>query len=123
MSTRLLANENIPLPSVTAPRSEGCDVLSISELSPGISDETVLSLAKDQTRILLTFDRDYGELVFRRRMPCPAGVVYLRFDPVSPTEPGQVVRRFLSRYGADVPHHFIVLDRDNFRRRSLPPSD
>ena len=82
MSIRLLANENFPLPSVTALRMEGFDVLSISELSPGISDETVLSLAKDQTRILLTFDRDYGELVFRRRMPCPAGVVYLRFDPV-----------------------------------------
>jgi uncharacterized protein with PIN domain len=44
-------------------RTEGFDVLSISELSPGISDDVVLKLARDQGRILLTFDRDYGELV------------------------------------------------------------
>ncbi len=122
MSVKLLANENLPLPSVIALRREGFDVLSISELSPGISDEDVLNLAKDQARILLTFDRDYGELVFKRRLPCPAGVIYLRFDPVSPTEPAQIIQSFLSRYGTDVIHHFIVLDRDSFRRRPLPPT-
>ena len=104
-------------------RTEGFDVLSISELSPGISDEVVLKLAKDQGRILLTFDRDYGELVFMRRLPCPVGVIYLRFDPVSPIEPAQILQSFLSRYGSDVIQHFIVLDRDSFRRRPLPPPD
>ena len=70
---RLLINENIPLASVIALREAGHDVLSISEHSPGIPDELVMAIAHNEQRIVVTFDRDYGELVFRRRLPLPGG--------------------------------------------------
>jgi len=84
---RVLANENIPLASVVSLRQAGHDVLSVTEFSPGISDKEVLRLAHSQARVILTFDRDYGELVFRHRLPVPAGAMYLRFSPASPIEP------------------------------------
>ncbi|MCY3986906.1 MAG: DUF5615 family PIN-like protein, partial [Candidatus Dadabacteria bacterium] len=56
---KLLVNENIPLRSVRALRNDGYDVISISERSPGISDENVLQIACADNRIIVTFDRDY----------------------------------------------------------------
>jgi predicted nuclease of predicted toxin-antitoxin system len=60
-----LADENFPVPSVTLLRSNGHDVASIREDSRGASDEAVLRRAVIERRILLTLDRDYGELIFR----------------------------------------------------------
>ncbi len=51
MSAKLLANENFPIASVRALRSAGFDVLAISETSPGLKDEVVLELAKQQSRL------------------------------------------------------------------------
>lgn len=68
-----LANENVPAASIERLGDEGHDVLSIGVTSPGITDREVLQKAVDQERIVLTFDRDYGELIFRRNLPRPAG--------------------------------------------------
>jgi len=83
---RLLLNENIPLASVRALREAGHDVLAITEYSPGITDQEVLQLAQRENRIVVTFDRDYGELIYRRGLPVPNGILYLRFSPKTPLE-------------------------------------
>jgi len=51
----------------------------------------VLEWAVCEDRIILTFDRDYGDLLFKRRLAPPAGVIYLRFDPATPLEPAEEV--------------------------------
>ena len=56
MKTRLLANENIPAPSIALLRSAGVDVLSIAQTHRAISDIEVLKLAREQCRWLLTYD-------------------------------------------------------------------
>jgi hypothetical protein len=61
----LLANENFPLVSVHLLRQAGYEIASITEDSPGIEDPEVLARAVDEQQIILTFDRDYGELVYR----------------------------------------------------------
>ncbi len=61
---RLLANENFPTSSVDLLRRAQHDVSSIAEESPGIKDDAVLARAVQQERLILTFDRDYGELIF-----------------------------------------------------------
>lgn len=62
---RLIADENIQSFLVGALRKDGHDVLYIAEYADGITDEEVLSIASDQQRLLLTEDKDFGELVFR----------------------------------------------------------
>ena len=48
--------------------------------------------------IILTFDRDYGELIYRRMLPAPLGIIHLRFEPINPEEAGH---RLLDLFGAD----------------------
>jgi len=61
---RVLADENVPKKAVEALRERGHDVLWVAEVAPGSKDEEVLALAIREGRILLTFDKDFGERAF-----------------------------------------------------------
>ncbi len=74
----LLANENVPAPLTTQLRASGLTVSAVAELMPGASDRAVLQHAHQQGLWVLTFDRDYGELVFARAVPPPPAIIYLR---------------------------------------------
>lgn len=93
---RFLANENFPMMSVVQLREAGYDVAYGSEDAPGAEDSLVLEPAVHEERIILTFDRDYGELIYRLRMPVPKGVVYFRYLPATPEEPAQDFLHLLS---------------------------
>ena len=90
---RLRADETVPLPSVDLLVSAGYDVVSISRESPGASNPSVLARARAEDRLLVTFDRDFGELVFARGVSAFPGVIFLRFVPRSPTESAPTNRR------------------------------
>lgn len=87
--------------------------------SQSAPDDEVLELAQQRNRGLLTFDRDFGELIYRESLSCPPAVVYMRFTPSAPEEPAQLLLEVLARSGM-VEGYFVVLDRDNLRRRKLP---
>ncbi len=117
---KFLANENVPTASVAMLKAAGHDILHVAEVCPGEIDANVLELARRQGRIVVTFDRDYGELVFRLRKPRPTGVIYLRFDPLWPTEAGEILAAVI----ASVPLEgwFTVVERNRLRQRPLPAS-
>jgi predicted nuclease of predicted toxin-antitoxin system len=117
---RILANENFPLSSVRLLREAGHDVISVTETCPGEKDASVLELASEQKRILITFDRDYGELIYLRSLPCPSALILLRFDPMTPDEPAALVADLLATDLQGIIGCFIVLGRDHFRKRPLP---
>ena len=119
---RLLANENVPLATVNALRDAGEDVLSVTEDSPGATDEAIVQWARREGRIVVTFDRNYGELVFHRQLPPPAGVLYMRFEPESPTEPAAFIAR-LKRDGVELEGPFTVVNRDGIRQRPIRKGD
>jgi hypothetical protein len=67
----------------------------------------------------VTFDRDYGELVFARRAPAPPAILYLRQGAYPPVWPAEAVLAALGR--ADfVAGHLVVLAGQSIRRRALP---
>jgi predicted nuclease of predicted toxin-antitoxin system len=117
---RFLANENFPLASVGRLRQAGHDVVSISEVSPGAKDPTVLARAAREGDVLLTFDRDYGELIFRRRLPPPRGLIYLRLVPETPEEAADVIVALLAVPGIRLEGRYTVVDRQRIRQRPLP---
>ena len=80
---RLLANENFPLDAVEALRADGHNVAWIREDSRGISDDKVLLRAQEENRIVVTFDKDFGELAFRSKLPAQSGVILFRITPIS----------------------------------------
>ncbi|WP_298920922.1 DUF5615 family PIN-like protein [uncultured Nostoc sp.] len=117
---RFLANENFPLPSVRLLRQVGYDVASVTEDSPGIEDTEVLTRAANEQRVILTFDRDYGELIYRLKLPSPTGVIYLRFRPHTPEEPATLLLNLLQIEGLQFEERFTVVERDQIRQRPLP---
>ena len=69
----LLADENIPHASIQALRDAGQDVLSASEVMARALDREVLARAEAEGRVLVTFDRDFGALAFKRGSRRPRG--------------------------------------------------
>ncbi len=63
---RFLADESCDFAVVRALRSKGFDVLAISEVCPGVEDQQVIELAKEEERILLTEDKDFGRFAYFR---------------------------------------------------------
>ena len=116
---RFLANENFPLASVHLLRKNGHDIASMTEDSPGATDLQVLQRAYLEKYIILTFDRDYGELIFRHLAPTPPGVIYFRLDPQTPEEPGEHVLRLLTIKGISYEGNFSVTDGQRIRQRRL----
>jgi len=118
VQAKFLADENVPLESVLALKEQGIDIKSVIEHKKGLSDEEVLKLAKEQTRILITFDQDFGELAFRRRFPAK-GIVLLRFEPPSSQEVTRTISNLFSR-GIKVENCFTVVEKDRIRILPYP---
>lgn len=118
--TRFLANENIPLASVNRLRQAGHDVAAVIEEAPGAKDADILAWATREVRIVITFDRDYGELIYRLRLPAPPGILYLRFDPSTPEEPAEYLLQVLALSGLSLEGKLTVVERGQIRQRPLP---
>lgn len=113
-----LADENFPRPALEELRKAGWDVFSVAEMCPGISDDEVIALSADQQRVLLTFDKDFGELVFRRGLPAASGVVLFRIIPESPEDAAGVALA-LVECQPDLAGTFCVVTRDRIRVRRM----
>lgn len=116
---RLLLNENVPLTSIYILRAQGYDAVAVAEVAPGAPDPWVLGLAHRERRILVTFDRDYGKLIYQKALPRPGGLVYLRFAPTTPEEPAHFLHHLFERKDLDVVGKFTVADRNQIRQRPL----
>lgn len=118
---KVLANENFPQAAVNALRSAGFDVLWARTDMPGAPDEVVIARAEVESRLLLTFDKDFGELAYRHGLSATCGVVLFRLAVPSPDE---VARRTLSvlQSRADWSGHFAVVEESRVRLRPLPTS-
>lgn len=75
-----LANENLPLDVVEALRNSGHDVAWIRTDAPGSKDRDILHRAVNEQRILLTFDKDFGDLAFQFGIPASCGIVLFRLS-------------------------------------------
>ena len=117
---RLLADENIPRLVVEFISSRGHDAIWIGKVAPGIRDRDVLSLATIQRRTLITFDTDFGELVFRLGLDAPFGIVLFRLPPDSPSGIAQSIVQALESQ-KDWVNRFSVVDENRIRTRLLPP--
>jgi predicted nuclease of predicted toxin-antitoxin system len=118
---RLLANENFPLDAVEALRENGHDVTWIREAARGSRDEQVLALAQQEDRILITFDKDFGELAFRSRLPSTSGVILFRISTPSSQHVASVAVQALESR-SDWAGHFSVIEDRRIRMTPLPQS-
>jgi predicted nuclease of predicted toxin-antitoxin system len=119
---RFLADENFPRASVELLRDAGHDVAAIAEDSPGIQDSAVLVRAAAEHRVILTFDRDYGELIYRIGLPPPPGLLYLRYSPPDPSEPAYRLLSLMKLAGFSLAGKYTVVERERVRQRPFAPA-
>ncbi len=119
MKPCLLANENFPIPSVTVLREAGYDVLAAAENHQKKTDEEILSIAVAESRWIVTFDRDYGNLIFAKNLPAPPALLFLRLRSYRPEDPGHLVVDLL-RDASNLNGQFVVIQEDSLRKRPLP---
>ena len=105
---KLLADEGVDAAIVARLRADGHDVKYVAELSPGITDDAVLELAKADGRVLLTADKDFGELVFRLRRAAH-GVVLARLVGIASPSRADIVSQALSGHGREMTGAFTVV--------------
>lgn len=112
-----LANENFPRPSVILLRDKGFKVKSVQEELPGISDEMVMNIASQMNLIILTFDRDYGEIIFKHKRNNPPTVIYFREKGSDPLFAGNLLLTLLSDAKMKLNNSFTVIEANNIRQR------
>jgi len=113
---RFLADENVERQLVHALRDAGHDVEYIAELAPGSTDEEVLARAGDRSAIVITEDKDFGELVHRRKQ-ANAGVVLLRLRGLTPGKKVAVALQVFADHSADFAGAFSVVTETGVRVR------
>jgi len=114
---KFLANENYPFPSIKILRAHGYDVKCIAEENFGITDVEVLDIAKNDDRIILTLDKDYGELIFRYKVNTPPAVVFYRYKGTDPEFAGTVLIDILNDPDISLTNVFTVIEQNNVRQR------
>ena len=116
---RFLADENFPGLAVETLRNHGWDVIWVRTDCPGITDREVLSRAQTDNRILLTFDKDFGELAYRCGLPAGSGIILFRISLRSPSAVTQIVVAALASR-SDWTGHFSVVEANRIRMSPLP---
>ena len=115
---RFLANENFPGAAVTGLVTAGHNVVWIRTAAPSMADSDVLAWAARDERILLTFDKDFGELARRAMLPPTCGVVLLRVPMPKPGDAGQKLADMIMERD-DWAGHFSVIEPGRTRMRAL----
>jgi predicted nuclease of predicted toxin-antitoxin system len=116
---RFLANENVTRTVVLALRQDGHDVLSVKESMRSERDDAILSRAQSEERVVVTHDKDFGELAFRSRLPASCGIILFRLSGWGRDADNERILLAL-RSRADWAGHFSVVTDSRVRMRPLP---
>ncbi len=113
---KFVVDENVDLPIITRLRNDGHEVYAVIEVSAGISDDEVLKQANKQGVVLLTGDKDFGELVYRdKKYNC--GIVLIRLAGLSNIEKAEIVASVIQDHAAELENAFTVISHHNLRIR------
>lgn len=115
---RFLANENFPGAAVKILQAAGHDIAWVLTAAPGISDPEVLAWAIRDGRILLTFDKDFGELARASDLPAACGIILFRIPMPSPSGTGIRLAELITARD-DWAGHFSVIEPGRVRMRPL----
>src|SRR3984957_8155734 len=121
MTVQFLANDNFSLDAVEGLRKEGHDVAWIRTDAPGSKDPDILKRAVAENHVLLTFDKDFGDLAFQFGLPATCGIVLFRLQASSSAALAIMVTAAINSRN-DWAGHFSVVEPGRIRVRALPPS-
>ena len=115
---KFLVDESSGKVLADALKNSGHDITYAGDSLIGMRDEDLLKLAQSERRILITNDKDFGELVFRQRKPS-AGVILLRPKDDAPAARVSSILKVIGKMGPKLNRSFIVVSEDKFRIKRI----
>lgn len=97
-------------------RGAGYDVAAVRDVDPSMADDAILAWAAREQRLVLTMDKDFGELVYLSGI-LHAGVLLLRLEDERSDEKVRVVREIFTRFAEQLGGHFSVYQNGRLRIR------
>lgn len=113
----LLADESVDRQIVERLRQDKHAVLYIAEMEPSIPDDVVLKRANEVSALLVTADKDFGELVFREARLISGGVVLIRLGGLSSARKTEIVSKVFQERGTEMAQAFSVISPGRVRVR------
>lgn len=111
---KILADENVDFGIIRQLRQRGIDVISISEYFSGIKDNEVLKIASENHCLLITEDKDFGELSYRLKL-VHTGILLIRLADISRKERIELVAEIIENHYATLCNNFSVLSKSGLR--------
>jgi predicted nuclease of predicted toxin-antitoxin system len=111
----VVVDENVHSIVLQRLRDSGIEVEAIAESSPGISDAEILARDGLADCVLVTYDSDFGELIFKRDMPTPHALIYSRLGRAEPRYVADRILALLEK-GFEAGHCYVIL-KDGVRVR------
>jgi predicted nuclease of predicted toxin-antitoxin system len=116
---RFVADENVSRVVIERLRAGGFEVIAVGETRSGAPDKDVLESATREGCILITEDRDFGELVIRQRLGV-RGMILLELDRLSNAMEADVVAEVVSNHADRLLDNLVVIEPGRIRVRPLP---
>jgi predicted nuclease of predicted toxin-antitoxin system len=116
---KFLADAHISVEMVAMVRALDHDCVDASAIPPRMPDVDVLRLAADQARVVITADKDFGELVFLHGITCP-GVLLIRLSQAHETDRVATLRSMWASVMSRLPGSFITITAAGVRARPMP---
>jgi predicted nuclease of predicted toxin-antitoxin system len=114
---KLVADESVDKPIVDALRAAKFHVTYFAEEAPGADDAAILALANEAETLLLTCDKDFGELVYRQQL-ATNGVLLIRLPGLAPETKARRVTEAIQSHVVEMLHAFSVIAPGLLRIRS-----
>ena len=111
---KFLADVNIEKVIVDEFRKLGYDITWIAEENPHLDDMGIFKIAQKENRILLTNDKDFGEIVFRQKL-VSSGIVLFRIKGQDTMEKLKLLRKLLISHKDRISKHFVVITKEKIR--------
>ena len=115
---RFIADEGVDRSLVILLRQNDWDVFYVAESASSLEDEFVLELANSEKRILITRDKDFGELVYRLQK-VHSGIILVRMEELPSKSRSQKVFDFIVHHQDKLEGYFTVIQPGNARLRKL----
>jgi predicted nuclease of predicted toxin-antitoxin system len=120
---RLVIDESVRGRALAGLEEDGHDLLRIRLIAPRLPDPEILTFARRNGAVVVTADRDFGELIFRLQHP-EAGVVFLRLGTLPVAVKSAMLRAVVREHGLRLMNAFTVVGRTRTRIRDYDdPSD
>ena len=115
---KFLADEGLDLPLVELLRKRGHQVIYAAEEMNGASDNAILQRAVEENCILLTKDKDFGEMVIRKQKNSN-GVILIRIEKLNLRHNCLLIADLIDKYSSELSNSFTVIQEDKIRIRRL----